>query len=84
MGRFTLAASMDTAGYGATAIYYWGGKQSKEVQTSNIRIRQKDGGQGRKYYMIRLTKPTKTNRMRSDLTTSSSIRNTTMVEIRLF
>lgn len=84
MDRFTLAAPMDTVGYGAAAIYYWDSEQNKEVQASNVRIQQKDDGQGRKYYVIKLAKPIKTSRVRFGLTTSGGVRNIMVAEIRFF
>ena len=75
---------MDTVGYGAAAIYYWDSEQNKEVQASNVRIQQKDDGQGRKYYVIKLAKPIKTSRVRFGLTTSGGVRNIMVAEIRFF
>lgn len=84
MDRFTLAAPMDTVGYGAAAIYYWDSAQNKEIQAADVRIQQKDVGQGRKYYVIKLAEPIKTNRVRFGLTTSGGVRNIMVAEIRFF
>ena len=84
MDRFTLAAPMDTVGYGAAAIYYWDSAQNKEIQAADVRIQQKDDGQGRKYYVIKLAEPIKTNRVRFGLTTSGGVRNIMVAEIRFF
>lgn len=84
MDRFTLAAPLDSATYSNAAIYYWDSAQNKEVQANGVSIQQKDDGQGRKYYTIKLRKPITTNRVRFGIQTYGSYRNIMIAEIRFF
>ncbi|MCI8401943.1 MAG: carbohydrate-binding protein [Lachnospiraceae bacterium] len=82
MDRFVFAAPDNTYRYSTAAVYYWDAAQNKEVRADGVSLSEKKDSQGRYYYVIKLTAPVTTSRVR--LGFSRYVREIAVSELRFY
>ncbi len=84
MDTFTFAESEDLGtGFNAASVFYWDEKSQKMEQAS-CTLQQKTSENGRKYYLIRLADPVRTNKLRFGFGRGGNVRNIRIAELNLY
>ena len=81
---FTFAEPEDLGtGFNAASVFYWD-EESRNMEQASCTLQQKTSENGRKYYLIRLTDPVRTNKLRFGFGRGGNVRNIRIAELNLY
>lgn len=84
MSYIAFAEAEDIGWYSGAYVYYYDEEHPSGVAAQNVSLLQRTDENGRKYYMIKLAQPIKTNKIRLGFTRGNNMRDIVISEVNFY